>query len=230
MHMNPPSPTPPEEDSILNQLPCEPSELASNGYNYHIESWSRLWRQDYLFEIPSRYLASCRVIKSSYKSELWFASWVFFCSPSKLFWYYFSLLFIHDRDQLVGAEFVRVTCLSSYTTTRANLLNQDPAESAPRAQMKERQGPERRSPPENCASGYPNGPDPNFFLSFVPETRAEKLYYPKYFYFIWVFSAARCRADGVHIETVSEQYLDASFVCSLLVRCYHKFDFVFYMV
>ncbi len=53
----------------------EPSELASNGYLYHIESWSRLRRQDYLFEIPSRYLASCRVIKTSYKSELWFASW-----------------------------------------------------------------------------------------------------------------------------------------------------------
>ncbi len=86
----------------------EPSELASNGYLYHIESWSWLRRQDYLFEIPSHYLLSCRVIKTSYKSEPRFASWAFYCSPSKLFWYYFSLLFIHDRDQLIGAEFVRV--------------------------------------------------------------------------------------------------------------------------
>ncbi len=49
-------------------MQAEPSELAWNGYLYHIESWSRLRRQDYLFEIPSRYLASCRVIKTSYKS------------------------------------------------------------------------------------------------------------------------------------------------------------------
>ncbi len=33
-------------------MQTEPSELASNGYLYHIESWSRLRRQDYLFEIP----------------------------------------------------------------------------------------------------------------------------------------------------------------------------------
>ncbi len=93
----------PLQANLISQVITEPSELAStssHGHGFDV----KITYSKYLRVISLHAASSRPAVKAS--SDLRHGN--FLHSPSKPFGLYFSLLFIHHQDQLVGAEFVRV--------------------------------------------------------------------------------------------------------------------------